>query len=71
MIVLIMRFHSGMPSTHYKFEIDDPKLVLALAHCGICGSIDEVKAALSNGKSFRRGSGYWACKGSEHSEVDY
>lgn len=71
MIVLIMRCHSGMPYTHYKFEIDDPKLEWALKHCGIEGSVKEVKTALGNGKSFQRGSGYWACVGSESSEVDY
>ncbi len=71
MIVLIMRNHSGVPFTHYKFDVEDPKLEWALGHCGIDGSIDEVKAALEDGKSFQRGSGYWACKGTELSEVDF
>ncbi len=70
-IVIIMRNHSGIPYNHYVLPIDDPELQVLMQKCGIEGSVSDVKKAIGEGKSYKNGSGYWICKGSIDSKVEW
>lgn len=76
--VIIQRRHSGFPHTHYVRHIDDPDLPELLRHCGIEGTVDDVRASLSTTTQWGwashptdGSSAYWVSRGQADSSVDF